>query len=262
PPPAPAPEPAPPPAPAPEPAPPPAPEPLAPAQVAVPDVAGQPSADAAGSLGSAGFQVQEASQASNTVASGSVIATDPPAGTQRESGSAVTMVVSSGPSAAVDLVAVAPGAMWSSGAGALTFGEPADPATSSPSGFGRESATPPPGSRALEAKPDDGANGFVVAVYQLPAPLIAGDRFTSGIAFTPSAAGSQVTFELLIAGADGQALLAASDDSTDGLLGFDVDLTQFAGAQRIALRVRATTATDPSPAVWVNPTVQGPQENA
>jgi len=64
------------------------------AQVAVPDVTGQPEPQAANLLGQAGLQVGTTTrQASDTVPSGDVISTNPPAGTQVEKNSSVALEV-------------------------------------------------------------------------------------------------------------------------------------------------------------------------
>ena len=69
-----------------------------PAQVSVPDVSGQPSAQAANALGTAGLSLgNTTNQASDTVPSGDVISTNPPAGTQVAPNSSVDLVISSGP---------------------------------------------------------------------------------------------------------------------------------------------------------------------
>jgi eukaryotic-like serine/threonine-protein kinase len=64
--------------------------------VAVPDVVGQSSVSAANQLGAAGFKVEPVNEASDEVASGTVIRTEPAAGTDAPKGSTVRMVVSSG----------------------------------------------------------------------------------------------------------------------------------------------------------------------
>jgi serine/threonine-protein kinase len=66
-------------------------------QVAVPDVSGDEAADAANSLGQAGFKTKTSREPSSTVDQGKVIRTDPPAGDRVEKGSTVTMIVSDGP---------------------------------------------------------------------------------------------------------------------------------------------------------------------
>lgn len=66
-------------------------------KVPVPDVAGKDATEAANILGQQGFRVRTQREPSDTVAEGSVIRTDPPAGSEAEKGSTVTIVVSSGP---------------------------------------------------------------------------------------------------------------------------------------------------------------------
>jgi beta-lactam-binding protein with PASTA domain/tRNA A-37 threonylcarbamoyl transferase component Bud32 len=68
-----------------------------PSALSVPDVSGQSVATASANLTSAGFKVNESQQASDKVAAGKVIGTNPPAGTQATPGSTVTIIVSTGP---------------------------------------------------------------------------------------------------------------------------------------------------------------------
>ncbi|MGA1838598.1 Stk1 family PASTA domain-containing Ser/Thr kinase [Herbiconiux sp. 11R-BC] len=63
----------------------------------VPDVAGQQPDAALSSLSALGFQPTQQAQSSTTVPSGTVIGTDPGSGTAAPNGSAVTVLVSSGP---------------------------------------------------------------------------------------------------------------------------------------------------------------------
>ena len=65
--------------------------------VPVPEVAGQEQTAAAAQLGAAGFSVRSQQAPSDTVPVGSVIGTDPPAGTPLPKGTEVTLIVSSGP---------------------------------------------------------------------------------------------------------------------------------------------------------------------
>jgi eukaryotic-like serine/threonine-protein kinase len=65
----------------------------------VPDVTNQDQATAAAALGAAGFQVTVQQAGSDTVPAGTVIGTNPPAGTPLAKGSPVTLIVSSGPTA-------------------------------------------------------------------------------------------------------------------------------------------------------------------
>jgi beta-lactam-binding protein with PASTA domain/predicted Ser/Thr protein kinase len=68
-----------------------------PASAALVDVAGLPASRAAAQLRKAGFKPASKPQASPTVKTGRVISTEPPAGTEVQVGSVVTMLVSSGP---------------------------------------------------------------------------------------------------------------------------------------------------------------------
>jgi serine/threonine-protein kinase len=65
-------------------------------KVAIPAVAGQDAATAANILGQAGFKTQRKDEASDTVASGNVIRTEPAEGTEADKGSTVVIVVSTG----------------------------------------------------------------------------------------------------------------------------------------------------------------------
>jgi beta-lactam-binding protein with PASTA domain len=67
-------------------------------QIAVPNVVGRDSADAANILGQAGFKTTTKTSPSDTVDAGKVIGTTPGPGAKAAKGSTVTMVVSSGPS--------------------------------------------------------------------------------------------------------------------------------------------------------------------
>jgi serine/threonine-protein kinase len=66
-------------------------------QGTVPDVRGRDLAEAANLLGQNGFQSTTRNQASDTVATGKVITTDPPAGQRADRNSLVTIFVSTGP---------------------------------------------------------------------------------------------------------------------------------------------------------------------
>jgi serine/threonine-protein kinase len=69
-----------------------------PSKVNVPDVTGQSAAEAGGALGNAGLTVSRTqNESSDTIPSGEVTRTDPPAGTSVNKGSGVTVFVSSGP---------------------------------------------------------------------------------------------------------------------------------------------------------------------
>ena len=65
-------------------------------KVSIPNVANTASVAAANQLGGLGLVTTEQSEANDTVAAGTVIRTDPPAGTQVDKGSTVVLIVSSG----------------------------------------------------------------------------------------------------------------------------------------------------------------------
>jgi serine/threonine-protein kinase len=65
-------------------------------QVQVPNVVGQDAGTAGATLATAGFKVSTKTQASDTVAAGLVISTNPPGGAKANKGSTVAMTVSSG----------------------------------------------------------------------------------------------------------------------------------------------------------------------
>lgn len=69
-----------------------------PPDVAVPEVAGFTITKASNTLGQEGLEVSTKEEASDTVPSGQVIRTDPPAGAEVAKGETVTLIVSSGPS--------------------------------------------------------------------------------------------------------------------------------------------------------------------
>jgi serine/threonine-protein kinase len=68
-----------------------------PQPVIIPDLAGQPAGNAAGTLKGLGLKVTETDEYSVAVARGNVIRTEPPIGTELAKGSPVTLVVSKGP---------------------------------------------------------------------------------------------------------------------------------------------------------------------
>jgi beta-lactam-binding protein with PASTA domain/predicted Ser/Thr protein kinase len=68
-----------------------------PASIPLIDVAGLSAAEATGKLRKAGFKPTTKTESSSTVAAGKVIGTEPPAGPELQVGSAVTVLVSSGP---------------------------------------------------------------------------------------------------------------------------------------------------------------------
>jgi beta-lactam-binding protein with PASTA domain len=66
----------------------------------VPEVSGRSLAEASNLLGQNGFTVDSTEQSSSSVPEGSVIGTDPPAGTPQPKGATIVVIVSSGPAEA------------------------------------------------------------------------------------------------------------------------------------------------------------------
>jgi hypothetical protein len=232
----------------------------------VPGVAGLDGAEALSRLHAAGFAPEQVDQVSNRIAKGKAIRTDPPSGARPGQGAKVRLFVSAGPTPVFDLIAAAPSAAWSNGNGALSFnGSDGDS-----HGFAvwRDNLQLEDGSnpgRLLETHPEWVPDGVIEGDFQLPAPLIAGDHFSSRVGFLTSQTGrivGEVDFEVLAFGGslgDTPKLVTKVHDSgLDGVIRpIDVDLSGFAGATKIALRVEAGPTSAQDWAVWINPKVEG-----
>ncbi|MDW8070819.1 MAG: Ig-like domain-containing protein [Anaerolineae bacterium] len=173
----------------------------------------------------------------------------------------VTVVVRepSGPRVLFDFLSAAPAATWSNGHDLLPWsGAPDDPR-----GFVRwrdgeqlEDGSRP--ARVLAMYPERVPNGNILGLFPLPAPVRPGDRFVARVGFLAGAAG-EVRFLVGIDGGSlsGFTLLAAQDDSTDGILKtIEADLSPVAGGQRIWLVVQAGSSAEQDHAVWVNPRIE------
>jgi beta-lactam-binding protein with PASTA domain/predicted Ser/Thr protein kinase len=117
--------------------------------VPVPDLAGQSPTAAAATLGQAGFQVGTTNVPSDTVPVGTVVGTDPPAGTPVPRGGTVTLLVSSGP-ALIDIPNVV-GQLQAAAAQTLTdagFNVKVQPIASSPANKGKVITQSPAGGQA------------------------------------------------------------------------------------------------------------------
>jgi hypothetical protein len=227
----------------------------------VPDVAGAGAADAANQLAMGGFSTDQQTAHSNTVAAGQVISTDPTPGKQASGGDhKVTLIVSDGPTPAEDLRTDAKDADWTNG----TVGLNVNGTENDPRGFIliRDNVTLEDGStaqRVLETFPQAVPNGFVRGDYTLPNKIIQGDHFVSDLSFLQGSAG-EVDFTVFVLDNGGTAVRAGTvhavgtDGKNDRL---DIDLSQFAGANRIRLRVDAGNTADNDTALWVNPRVTG-----
>jgi PASTA domain/zinc-ribbon domain len=230
----------------------------------VPDVAGQDVAAAARGLEAAGFTTQQIRQVSNQVPGDHVIRTDPAGGTRADRGTRVKLTVSSGPTPIIHLQDRADAADWSSGAGPLAFnGSDGDDHgfVLRREGFPLEDGTSP--QAVLETHPQWTPGGYVEGDFKLPAPIIAGDRFTADVGFLTSPTGNivgEVDFTVLVIGKHGTPRVAGTvhDSGLDGQRRhLDIDLSPFAGARTLRLRVDAGPSSDQDWAVWIDPTFGG-----
>ncbi len=127
-----------------------------PQQVPVPNVAGQTQAAAQTALKTAGFVVTVDSTTSATVPAGTVISTNPPAGTKRAQGSEVQLVVSTGkPTVSIpSLVGDTPSAAGQAlGALGLKVGSQVDEASTSVPAGAVTRTSPPQGSQVSVGSP-------------------------------------------------------------------------------------------------------------
>jgi hypothetical protein len=231
----------------------------------VPGVAGLDSAEATSRLEGAGFVVQAVERASNRIAAGSAIRTDPPEGAQPGNGAKVQLFVSTGPTQPFDLVAHASSASWASGMGQLTF----NGSSTDEGGFVQvrdgvkleDGSTP---GQVLLTSAQRVPSGFIEGGFTLPAALIAGDHFSSQVGFLapqdPSVT-DEVDFNVFALGGklgDNAQQVASIRDRLDGQLRpIDVDLSRVAGATVIVLQVQAGATAEQIPAVWVDTKVEG-----
>jgi PASTA domain len=225
----------------------------------VPDVSGSAAGDAASQLAKGGFTTEQVSAHSNTVAAGQVISTDPTPGKQTGADHKVTLTVSDGPTPAVDLRAAAKDADWSNG----TVGLVVNGTDNDPRGFvlQRENVAIEDGTiaqRALETFPQQVPNGFIVGEYKLPNKIIPGDHFVTKTSFVQGS-GGQVDFSILVVDAQGNATLVKKINQRDNndVGKWDVDLSQFAGADTIQLRIDAGTSATGDAALWIDPRITG-----
>ncbi|HSV66475.1 MAG TPA: PASTA domain-containing protein [Mycobacteriales bacterium] len=227
----------------------------------IPDVAGENAIKATSELASAGFKIEKIVEPNNGVAGGKVIRTDPGPGQPANQDRSVRLVVSSGPTQPAALIDMADKAIWSNGTDTLDF----NGLDSDPRGFAavRENPTLENGAtpdRALVTFPQAVPSGFLQGTFRLPAKIIAGDRFTCDVGFLTGAGLGEVDFTVFVLDEQGIPRQAGTVHhvGTGGTLQkLDVDLSQFAGRDRIRLRVDAGTSASQDLAVWVNPVVQG-----
>jgi hypothetical protein len=224
----------------------------------VPSVIGMTQAAASTAITNANLRVTVAQIASNTVAAGLVVAQNPAGNTIAPGQSIVTITVSTGKPAVIDLRARASSAAWRSGAGALPFdGSDVDEHgfVKPRSGLLLEDGSAP---AFLETHPQWVANGFTEGTYTLPRAIIAGDHFRAKVGFiavaSPPSKGAG-TFKVIV---NGTTLAPVSDSGSDGVLRtIDVDLTRFAGATSLKLHVDAGSDSSQDWMSWVAPRIEG-----
>ncbi|WP_370964380.1 PASTA domain-containing protein [Amycolatopsis sp. cg9] len=239
---------------------------MPPPSVTVPDVVGKPEAAARAALTAANLVPVVTRSASTTVAAGVVLGQAPAAGTSAAPHAQVTITVSSGKPAPVDLMARAAGAAWTTGAGTLPFNGNDGDARGfaltrhglTEGGCGLEDGTAP--DPYLETHPQWVDNGFINGVYALPRPIVAGDHFRSKIGFVwcnPGEAGD-ATFVVSVIGPDGTVTDVARlrDTSADQVMHqLDVDLSAHAGATKLRLRIEAGASAGQDWASWIGPRI-------
>jgi hypothetical protein len=227
----------------------------------VPDVAGQLADPAARRLQAAGFSPQRVSRVSNQVAKGRVIGTDPEAGTEADKGASVKLIVSSGSTPLNDLLNSASSAAWSSGAGRLPFnGSEGDERGFVIMRQGRLLEDGSVEARVLETHPQWVPQGFIEGDFTLPAPIIPGDKFQSEVGFLAGEIVGEVDFTVLVVDDSGNARRAgtvrdSAQDKRRQVL--EADLSPFAGARTLRLRVDAGSTSAQDWAVWIGPKVVG-----
>jgi hypothetical protein len=233
-----------------------------PPNTTVPMVIGKTEAAATAAITNANLRTVVAKSASNTIAAGLVISQNPAGATLAPPKSNVTITVSTGKRAAVDLLARAPNATWRSGAGTLPYnGNDGDERgfALTRSGLQLEDGS---GGTYLETHPQWVANGFVEGTYTLPAPIIAGDRFRAKIGFiavaSPPSAGDATFIVSVIKNGVATQISTTRDTGRDGEMPvLNIDLTPHVGATGIRLRVNAGADAAQDWASWVGPRIEG-----
>jgi hypothetical protein len=234
-----------------------------PPDVDVPNVVGKTKAAAITALTQANLRNAVADVPSYTVAAGLVI-TQNPVGGNAPPQSTVTLQVSSGNPAPVDLLQKASGALWRNGSGVtLPFnGNDGDDRGFAliRTGYPLEDGS----SRTfLETHPQWIATGTISGLYTLPRPIAAGDKFKAQVGFIPpccAPSAGDATFLLYVVRPNGQSVLVKSvhDVGKDGVMpAFTADLSPYAGATKIQLMVQAGPDAAQDWASWIAPRIEG-----
>jgi hypothetical protein len=228
----------------------------------VPVVIGRTQSDATAALTAASLRVTVSTVASNTVASGRVIAQNPAGGTKAAPQTIVNITVSSGKPAKVDLLANGGSAQWHSGAGTLKWdGDDGDVKgfVKPRSGWLMEDGSAP---AFLETHPQWVANGYTEGTYTVRA-IIAGDHFRTTVGFMAvkdAVSKGAGTFKVQVTRPNGTTTTIATvnDTAADGVMRpIDVDLTPYAGSTKVRLHVDAGPDAVQDWMSWVAPRIEG-----
>ncbi|CAM4283637.1 PASTA domain-containing protein [Kibdelosporangium persicum] len=228
----------------------------------VPSVIGKTEAAATTELTKANLRTTVTKVASHSVAAGLVISQNPAGGKVVAPKTMVSLQVSSGRPAAVDLLGRASGASWRSGAGTLPYnGSDVDEKgfVKPRSGLLLEDGSAP---SFLETHPQWVGNGFIEGTYTLPRAVVAGDRFKATVGFMavaspPSAGGGTFVVSVVKNGSPVTVATVPDSASDKALRQINVDLTPHAGANQIRLRFNAGPKSDQDWASWVAPRIEG-----
>jgi len=238
------------------------PSPPAPVQVA--NVAGEPLQQAEATLKGQGLAPAVQALYDSSTQPGTVVKTDPPAGTTVHTGDRIQVLVDTGPN---QLALAAPSASWTataltgtSATVTLPFRQPSD--TSAGAAFAAGSATLEDGTTApaasVETIPPDLVNTAIRGTFNLQQPIIAGQHFRALVGFLKGTGGT-VRYEVIVTDPQGTAYTALSqihNASTHQLATVNLDLTNYAGDTQIALRVVALDSSGKDDVVWVSPRIE------
>jgi len=214
----------------------------------LPNLVGNSTAEAAGDLTELGLTARTEEVRTNERPKGEVIATEPPAGTQVQAGDQVTLRVAA--PTAIDLLALAPDATWTSGSQTVPFGRDA----TGTGGSARvvEDAQLIDGQEATVLVTEPG-NLMVTGVFTLPEPLIAGDVLRVEVGHLADGIGM---LDLRVE-VNGQEVDAVSADANSGVVDVTQDLSAHAGETTIAISHKAVYSQFMSPAFWKGLRIEG-----
>jgi hypothetical protein len=219
----------------------------------VPDVTGDQWPAAVEQQTKAGLKPTVVARRDDVLKRYQVIGTDPAPGTAFESGDAVNVFVSTGPTPWFDFAAGAKEASWTD-AGGGDAGESFDV---------KDTAVLPPGGQrlgpALQMDPTT-PDGSVTGEFTLPGPIEAGDRFRATVGLREGAGDARVRFSAqAVAGGEPKELTKLCEVGTgEPACTFDVPLSDVAGATQIRLRATNLGSGENAFAVWLDPRIVRP----